>query len=179
MKKIIKKRLTYYCPWTKHFMIGGEEFDGDMSDSNILGAIHEIGRTKWCPTGMDNNNLTVDELWLLRPYPADPKVKLPMYKITVEEFYILQPQWFDRVLSFFRLAQASPFQFRCFTPNLSYKKSAQGSPTLGDEGVYCPIFGRLFGVRVNPLDFPVSIVHIVQTLARCSITVSLFTVTAS
>lgn len=96
MRKIVKKRLIYFCPWTHDVWYGAEEYDENMTDENILGAVYEVGKTSWCPTGVFGNK----ELWLLKPYPADPKVKLPLYKIQVEEFYIYHKSWFDRIRSF-------------------------------------------------------------------------------
>lgn len=97
MKKIIKKRLVYSCPWTKEIWYGAEEYDYFLPDNAILGAIHEVGKTVWRPTNPDYM-----ELWLLRPYPVDPKVRLPLYRIEVEEFYTYKPTIFDKFLSFLR-----------------------------------------------------------------------------
>lgn len=97
MKKIIKKRLVYSCPWTHEVWYGGEEYDSSLSNEAILGVIHEVGKTRWLLTYPGEL-----ELWLLRPYPTDPKVKLPLYRIEVEEFYTYCETIFDKFLSFLR-----------------------------------------------------------------------------
>ena len=55
VKKIVVKRLiyssNYHTLWgeqlSSEVMIGGEEYDGNLSDNNILGAIREIGKWDW------------------------------------------------------------------------------------------------------------------------------------
>ena len=89
MKKIMKKRVIFYCPWTEELVIGAEEFDGTLSDDNILGAFHETGKTMWCPTNPD-----YDELWYLKPCG---KVRLPYYKVLIDDFYIEVPTFWDRI----------------------------------------------------------------------------------
>ena len=44
MKKIVTKRVVYHDGNGKE-IISNTEFDGNLSDENILGALHEIGRT--------------------------------------------------------------------------------------------------------------------------------------
>lgn len=90
MKKIVKKRIILYCPWTKEEIIGAEEYDSTLSDESILGAFHEVGKTQWCPTHPD-----FDELWYLRAYK---EVRLPYYKVLVEEFYTEVPTFWDRIV---------------------------------------------------------------------------------
>ncbi len=89
MKKIMKKRVIFYCPWTGEKIIGAEEFDGTLSDDNILDAFHETGKTMWCPTHPD-----YDELWYLKPCG---KVRLPYYKVLIDDFYIEVPTFWDRI----------------------------------------------------------------------------------
>lgn len=89
MKKIIKKRIVFYCPWTEETFIGAEEYDSSLSDDNILNAYHEVGRTMWCPTHPDH-----DELWYLKEYQG---LRVPYYKIEVEKFYIEVPSFWDKV----------------------------------------------------------------------------------
>lgn len=97
MKQIVKKRLIYTCPWTKEVFYGVDEYDSNLSDSNILGAIHEVGKTVWLPTYPGE-----EQLWLLRPHPINPNVKLPTYRIEVDTFYVDCPSFLDMILSFLR-----------------------------------------------------------------------------
>lgn len=69
MKKIKVKRLVYYAPASGDTFFGGEEYDGHLTDDNILGAIYEVGKNVW-----HNGNL-----WVIRGNDL-------IYKITVEEF---------------------------------------------------------------------------------------------
>lgn len=80
-------------------MYGGEEYDGRLSDSNILGAIHEEGKTKWLETNWVGS--WQQELWLLVPDCRNPGVRYPMYRISVETFYHLEETWLDRVKEWF------------------------------------------------------------------------------
>ena len=89
MKKIMKKRVIFYCPWTEELVIGAEEFDGTLSDDNILGAFYETGKTMWCPTHSD-----YDELWYLKEYK---NLRVPYYKIEIEKFYIEVPTFWDKI----------------------------------------------------------------------------------
>ena len=47
MKKILIKRLVYTCGRTGEELIGANEYDGHLTDANILGSIHEVGKTAW------------------------------------------------------------------------------------------------------------------------------------
>lgn len=69
MKKTTIKRLVYYSPASGEVFYGGEEYDGRLTDENILGAIHEVGKTAWYG----------DSLWTVRGNDL-------IYRITVEEF---------------------------------------------------------------------------------------------
>ena len=69
MKKTVIKRLVYYSPASGEVFYGGEEYDGRLTDENILGAIHEVGKTAWYG----------DSLWTVRGNDL-------IYRITVEEF---------------------------------------------------------------------------------------------
>ena len=89
MKKIMKKRVIFYCPWTEELVIGAEEFDGTLSDDNILGAFYETGKTAWCPTHQD-----YDELWYLKEYK---NLRVPYYKIEIEKFYVEVPTFWDKI----------------------------------------------------------------------------------
>lgn len=81
MKKIVTKRLVYTNAMG-HVCYGGTEYDGHLSDENILGSIHEVNKTVW-----DNGCL-----WLL------DHAGVPKYFITVEKFYYYQKTLFDYIL---------------------------------------------------------------------------------
>lgn len=84
MKKIKVKRLIYdNCRGER--AIGAVEYDGHLTDDNILGSIHEIGKTVWIG----------NSLWLLR-------FGVPTYQITVGTFYQLQKRWYELVLDALR-----------------------------------------------------------------------------
>jgi hypothetical protein len=77
MKKIKIKRLIY-TDISGQQCFGGIEYDGRMDDFNILGAVHEVGKTQWI-----NNNL-----WLLRQ-------GVPAYRISVGTFTQYQKRWYE------------------------------------------------------------------------------------
>ena len=78
MKKIIVKCLIYHSPITGENLIGAEEYDGQLTDENILGAIHETGKTIWL--GPD--------LWTLQNGNL-------IYHIKVEKFIQYQKRWYE------------------------------------------------------------------------------------
>ena len=80
MKKIQIKRLVYINCYGEEY-IGGIEYDGTLTDTNILGSIHEVGKTTWIG----------DTLWLL----CDG---VPAYRITVQPFTQYQKRWYETVL---------------------------------------------------------------------------------
>jgi len=81
MKKIKVKRLAYYNLITNDILWGGEEYDGHLTDENILGAIHEIGKTEWCPN-------------CLGLYKLNSNGELT-HRIVVETFYQYQKSWYN------------------------------------------------------------------------------------
>jgi len=81
MKKILIKRLVYTCGRTGEELIGANEYDGYLTDANILGSIHEVGKTVWIGQA----------LWLLRD-------SVPTYRITVFPFYQYQKRWYELLL---------------------------------------------------------------------------------
>lgn len=85
MKKTTVKRLVYHSPASGEVFYGGEEYDGHLTDENILGAIHEIGKTVWY-----GNNL-----WAIRGNDL-------IYRITVEEFTQYTKSKFDLFLDAIR-----------------------------------------------------------------------------
>lgn len=80
MKKIVVKRLVYNDGNGKSH-IGGHEYDGRLTDDNILCAIHEVGKTAWIG----------QSLWTIR-------MGVPQYRISVEKFYQYQKRWYDLVI---------------------------------------------------------------------------------
>lgn len=84
MKKVIIKRLIY-SDGQGNTMIGSEEYCGSLTDYNILGSIHEIGKTAWIG----------NTLWALNAGE-------PAWKITVERFYQYQKRWYELILDAIR-----------------------------------------------------------------------------
>ena len=97
MKVIKVKRLVYSKLGSSEVIYGGEEYDGNLSDENILGSVHEVGKTEWRPSlwiGPGDN--WANELWLLTPVdPNNPKFKLPTYRIYVDTFYRYEKTWWN------------------------------------------------------------------------------------
>ena len=85
MKKIQIKRLIYTSDWTGEEFIGAIEYDRRLSDYNILGSIHEVGKTQWIGSN----------LWLM-------KDNIPCYKITVASFTQYIKSWYDWLLDAIR-----------------------------------------------------------------------------
>ena len=81
MKKIKIKHLAYYNLITNDILWGAEEYDGNLTDENILGTVHEIGKTEWCPNVLGlyklNNNGEIT------------------HRIVVETFYQYQKSWYN------------------------------------------------------------------------------------
>lgn len=84
MKKIVTKRIVYHDGNGKE-IISNTEFDGNLSDENILGALHEIGRTKWIG----------NSLWVM-------KNNIPIYRITVERYEQYQKRWYENLFDWIR-----------------------------------------------------------------------------
>lgn len=96
MKTIKVKRLAYSHLGTEEILYGGEEYDGNLSDENILGSIHEIGKTEWLATNWTGPGDTwTKELWLLIPDSNNPQIKYPTYHIFVDTFYRYEKTWWD------------------------------------------------------------------------------------
>ena len=97
MKKIMKKRIILYCPWTKEEIIGAEEYDGALSDESILGVFHEVGKTVWM---WENDPFYQTELWYLKE--AKTGLRLPYYKVGIDGFYVEVPTFWDRIVKALR-----------------------------------------------------------------------------
>lgn len=79
MKKVIVKRLIYRDGNGKE-IIGNTEYNGSLTDDNILNAVHEVGRTQWIG----------QSLWLM-------KSGRPIYHITVAPFTQYQKRWYENL----------------------------------------------------------------------------------
>ena len=84
MKKVIIKRLAYTMGYGD-VKYGSVEYDGSLSDENILDAVHEVGKTQWIGSN----------LWLMRG-------NVPLYQITVETFPQYTKSWYDYLLDAIR-----------------------------------------------------------------------------
>lgn len=85
MRKIVTKRLLYHSPNSGRVYIGGTTYDGHLSNENILGSVHEVGKTAWIG----------NQLWLMRCGDM-------LYRITVEKFIQYEKTWFDYLLDWIR-----------------------------------------------------------------------------
>lgn len=96
MKTIKVKRLLYKSILTGEIHLGATEYDGNLSDENILGSVHELGKTEWRPSlWVGPGDKWENELWLLTPDTKNPKIKYPTYRIFVETFYRYEKTWWD------------------------------------------------------------------------------------
>jgi len=86
MKKVIVKRLVY-TNGAGEDHIGGYEYDGNLTNDNILGSVYELGKTRWIG----------NQLWLIRN-------NIPAYRIHVETFYQYQKSWYDLLYDAIRRA---------------------------------------------------------------------------
>lgn len=84
MKKIVVKRLVY-TNGIGEDRIGAHDYDGSLSDHNILCSVHELGKTQWIGTS----------LWLMRN-------GRPIYQITVQPFYQYQKRWYENLFDTIR-----------------------------------------------------------------------------
>jgi hypothetical protein len=88
MKRIKVKRLVYYHLGTNEVHYGGFEYDGNLTDENILGAVFTLGKHEWCPNGYGMYQLN-----------ANGELK---YRITVEMFYRYQKSWYNLLWDWIR-----------------------------------------------------------------------------
>lgn len=80
MKRTKVKRLVFTNQYGGGY-IGATEYDGKLTDDNILGAFHEVGKTVWKGR----------QLWMLVNGE-------PTFRVTVEVFEQYQKCWYDRIL---------------------------------------------------------------------------------
>ena len=77
---------------TNEIAYGGEEYDGNMTDENILGCIHEVGKSYFYDRG----------------YTAGPSYLILLkngcitHKVTVETFYQYQKSWYNLLWDWIR-----------------------------------------------------------------------------
>ena len=83
MKRIKIKRLVYHHLATNEEHYGGYEFDGNLTDENILGALFDFGKHEWIP----NFGHTV-------MYQYNNQGEL-VYRISVETFYRYEKSWYN------------------------------------------------------------------------------------
>ena len=81
MKRIITKRLLYRNMNTNEIFYGAEEYDGHLSNHNILGSIYEVGKHEWCP-------------YTLSLYQKNQNGEL-VYQIYVEQFEYAVKSWYN------------------------------------------------------------------------------------
>lgn len=81
MKKIITKRLLYKSMLTGEIHLGATEYDGHLTNENILGAIYEVGKHEWCP-------------YDLSLYQKNQNGKL-VYQICVGQFEYAVKSWYN------------------------------------------------------------------------------------
>ena len=88
MKRIKVKRLAYYNLVTNEILWGGEEYDGNLTDENILGVFHEAGKTEWCPN-------------CLGLYKLNSQGEIT-HRIVVETCYQYQKSWYNLLWDWIR-----------------------------------------------------------------------------
>ena len=81
MKRMITKRLLYRNMATNELYYGATEYDGHLTNENILGAIYEVGKYEWCPYG-------------LSLYQKNQNGDL-VYQIYVEQFEYAVKSWYN------------------------------------------------------------------------------------
>ena len=81
MKRVITKRLLYKSMLTGEILLGATEYDGHLTNENILGAIYEVGKHEWCP-------------YDLSLYQKNQNGDL-VYQIYVEQFEYAEKSWYN------------------------------------------------------------------------------------
>ena len=83
MKRTKIKRLVYKHLGTNEIVYGAEEYDANLTDRNILGAIYTLGKHEWCPDGCSL-------------YQINQNNEL-VYRIWIEVFYQYQKRWWENL----------------------------------------------------------------------------------
>ena len=81
MKRVITKRLLYKNMLTGEILFGATEYDGHLTNENILGTIYEVGKHEWCP-------------YDLSLYQKNQDGDL-VYQIYVEQFEYAEKSWYN------------------------------------------------------------------------------------
>ena len=81
MKKRKIKRIVYTSPASGEIFYGATEYDGALTDENILGAFHEVGKTEWIG----------GNLWVVRDNQL-------IYRLSVESTIQYTKSWYDWLL---------------------------------------------------------------------------------
>ena len=81
MKRKVIKHIVYTSATTGESFLGATEYDGALTDDNILGAFHEVGKTKWIG----------DTLWVVRDNQL-------IYRLSVEPTVQYTKSWYDWLL---------------------------------------------------------------------------------
>lgn len=81
MKRVTTKRLLYKSMLTGEIHLGATEYDGHLTNENILGAIYEVGKHEWCP-------------YDLSLYQKNQNGDL-VYQIYVEQFEYAEKSWYN------------------------------------------------------------------------------------
>jgi len=81
MKKMIIKRLVYHNMVNNEISYSAEQYDGQLTNENILGAVYTLGKHEWCP-------------YHLGLYQYNTNGEL-VYRITIEEFEQYQKSWYN------------------------------------------------------------------------------------
>ena len=88
MKRVVTKRLLYKSMLTGEIYLGATEYDGHLTNENILGAIYEIGKYEWCP-------------YCLSLYQKNQNGDL-VYQIYVEQFEYAVKSWYNLLWDWIR-----------------------------------------------------------------------------
>ena len=81
MKKRKIKRIMYTSPASGEIFYGATEYDGSLTDDNILGAFHEVGKTEWIG----------NTLWVVRDNQL-------IYRLSVEPTIQYTKSWYNWLL---------------------------------------------------------------------------------
>lgn len=88
MKRVITKRLLYRNMVTNELFYGAEEYDGHLTNHNILSSIYTIGKYEWCPHS-------------LSLYQKNQSGDL-VYQIYVEQFEYAEKSWYNLLWDWIR-----------------------------------------------------------------------------
>ena len=81
MKRVIVKRLLYRDMRNNNVFYGGEEYNGHLTNENILASIYTVGKHEWCPH-------------CLSLYQRDSNGNFK-YQIYVNQFEYAEKSWYN------------------------------------------------------------------------------------